>query len=106
MYGNARRASRDKGFEEPTITKEWIRERLAPQRCELTGLRLEFSMVSNNPFKPSLDRIDTRRGYHPDNVRIVAWGINNMLNNWGDDVAYVLAKAYTESYNESTTRDS
>ena len=34
------------------------------------------------PDSKSLDRIDPTKGYIPDNIRIVSWRANGMLNNW------------------------
>ena len=56
-------------------------------RCAVSGL--EFSEVqvgggrARRPYAPSLDRIDTRRGYEPDNVRLVCAVANFAMNAWG-----------------------
>ena len=50
-------------------------------RCSVTGLPLSFSTHSRkkaNPFKASLDRIDSNGGYTTDNVRFVCWAVNQM----------------------------
>ncbi len=47
-----------------------------------------------DPFAPSLDRIEPKKGYVDGNVRIVVWAINAMLCDWGEDVFYCVANAY------------
>ena len=53
-----------------------------------TGIRFyaEFDVTGRfHPYAPSLDRIDPKRGYTPDNVRLVVFAINTMLLDWGAD---------------------
>lgn len=50
-------------------------------KCAVTGL--EMNLISTgrkkaNPFKCSLDRIDSDKGYTKDNVRLVCWAVNQM----------------------------
>jgi len=56
--------------------------------CVITGIPLELEIpVSKtrelNPFAPSLDRIDSGRGYTKDNVRIVCVIVNLAMNRFG-----------------------
>jgi len=51
-------------------------------RCALTGERMTFH--SGDAFVASLDRIESTRGYHADNVRWVLHIINNMRQHWSD----------------------
>ncbi len=40
----------------------------------------EYSWEANNPFKPSIDRLDITKPYQPDNIR-VCWAIENYCKN-------------------------
>lgn len=64
--------------------------------CEVTGLpfRPPSEQYSRNPYGPSLDRIDSSKGYTPDNVRIVCVAANLAMNEWGEEVLSRIAKAY------------
>jgi hypothetical protein len=53
-------------------------------RCAVTGVAFEFE-GKRNPFRPSLDRIDSSRGYEPGNVRLVTLAANLAMSNWGDE---------------------
>ena len=45
-----------------------------------------------NPYRPSIDRIDCKKGYTKDNVRVVAYCVNAAMNEWGFDVLAEVAK--------------
>ena len=51
-------------------------------RCQLTGVPFDFS--SGRTWRsPSLDRIVPELGYIHGNVRVVCWGANSALGEWG-----------------------
>jgi hypothetical protein len=81
-YGAARR-----GLDCTTITLELVEEMLRPMRCSVTGHTLSFnwSGPGSNPWRPSIDRIDSTKGYVPGNVRIVSWVYNLAKSKWSDE---------------------
>lgn len=56
--------------------------------CELSGIA--YSAKKNHsfraPFCPTIDRIDCKKGYTEDNIRIVCAAVNWALSDWGDEV--------------------
>lgn len=46
----------------------------------------------SDPWAPSIDRLDNRLGYLPDNVRIVCVAANIAMNAWGFDTLLRLSK--------------
>jgi hypothetical protein len=48
-------------------------------RCALSGVKLKWKPKSGWK-KASVDRIDNNKGYTPDNIRLVAWGVNQALS--------------------------
>lgn len=82
-----------------SIDIEWVMAKLAQQRdrCALSGIKFSIRHDSavtgwkKNPYAPSLDRIDCRKGYEPDNVRIVLAAVNFALNEWGEDTLRKIA---------------
>ena len=94
VVGRAKR----KGLE-VTIGQEWIRQKLLQGKCEVTGL--PFSMEGQNkgrcgPFRPSIDRIDASKGYTPENCRVICWGLNMGLSEWGEETYALIARAYLD----------
>ena len=61
--------------------------------CELTGV--EFNTRDRRKFNsPSIDRIDSSRGYTPDNIRIVCFAINAAMCDWGADVIWSVFESW------------
>lgn len=57
-------------------------------RCRVSGIPFAYEWLGegSNPFAPSIDRIDSSRGYTRDNVRVVVWAVNRALGEWRDEV--------------------
>lgn len=87
---------RSKGRTEACMSKEDLRAIIARAggRCELTGIPFSASKplgCQRAPFAPSVDRIDSKRGYSADNCRLVCFAVNVALNQWGDAVTRRIA---------------
>jgi hypothetical protein len=63
--------------------RDWLKAKVDAGVCELTGTPFDFSGRKGNPYAPSLDRIDSSKGYTRDNVRLVCFGLNAAMNVWG-----------------------
>lgn len=66
---------RGRGYEF-NLTKEWITDKINQGKCELTGIEFAYSdkIGRRNPYTPSIDRIDSNKGYTTDNCQmILAW---------------------------------
>lgn len=70
-------------------------------RCAVSGLSFSEDWKDDSfvktPFGPSLDRIDSARGYEKSNVRLVCMAANFALNQWGDDILRRLAHGVVET---------
>jgi hypothetical protein len=67
------------------LTVEWIEERIK-RGCELSGLEFDLRNGQGKgrlPRAPSIDRIDSDKGYTQGNCRVVCLAINVALNHWG-----------------------
>jgi len=84
------------------VNYEYIMDQIIDQDhcCVLTGLPFNYSKSSpyfRRPFAPSLDRIDSVKGYEKDNVRVVCYAANAAMNEWGEDVLRVVATSYVKN---------
>lgn len=83
--------------EDIDLTREELLELLAPMVCQKTGLPLSFkvedgSRARTHPWAPSLDRVDSDRGYMKGNVQLVCWAYNVAKNQWHEDVVLAMAE--------------
>jgi hypothetical protein len=77
------------------LDRKWVEERLAPLKCEVTGIDLVLtrqSGYSHSPFRPSIDRIDNTKGYTKDNCRIVCVIYNKAKSDYNDEDVIKMAK--------------
>ncbi len=104
-HGLARRGNKDKRYQiwcdvkkratkkgkwEFTLSIEDIPE--IPEYCPILGIKIEASKVSGPlDSSPSLDRIDTTKGYIPGNVQIISNRANRIK---ADATAEELEKVY------------
>jgi len=84
------------------LTPEWVEERLSRGVCEVSGLPFELgSFGRKHPYAPSLDRIDSTKGYTPDNCRVVLWAVNAGLMEWGLGAALPIWEAVIRKSKEA-----
>lgn len=81
----AANSSKRRGWGECTITEQWVREQYERQGgcCYYFGIPLLATTDAKHPQKPSLDRIDSSKGYTCDNVVLCCWGANSARNTCG-----------------------
>lgn len=63
--------------------------------CEVSGIRFYLGDAKRHPFQPSVDRIDSSKGYEIENVRFVCLSVNMCMAQWGDEVFHTIAAATT-----------
>jgi hypothetical protein len=81
------------------LDREWLKQKLDRGVCEVTGLRYQNIAPGDyrtHPYAPSLDRIKAGGPYTKDNVRLVLFGINRAMSDWGEEVLLVMARAMVE----------
>jgi hypothetical protein len=57
-----------------------IIDKLAIGICEATGIPFGFSSMNYNPYSPSIDRIDSNKGYTEDNIQMTCMIYNFCKN--------------------------
>lgn len=79
---------------------EEIQKVLIEGKCQLTGFPFILDQVSkfqNNPFAPSIDRIDPKKGYLKNNIRVILHSLNSALNEYGTDHLIKIVDAMKEN---------
>tara|TARA_S200002703_G_C3709098_1_gene217781 strand:+ start:292 stop:618 length:327 start_codon:yes stop_codon:yes gene_type:complete len=106
MWDLARQRAAKKGMEF-TIAIEDV-EKVDTDICPLLDIPIKrYPTVPNrkytvNPDAKSLDRIDSSKGYTPDNIRVISWAANRMLGNFNlFDLAKCVNQALRLKYEES-----
>lgn len=74
------------------LSAENIQARISSGFCEMTGIPFNLS-TPRSWDAPSLDRIDSTKGYTTDNVRVVLYALNVMANTWGPNRIVEIANA-------------
>lgn len=55
-----------------------LEDLVIPEVCPVLGTSFDFNSPSQSRFSPSLDRIDSSKGYTKDNIQIISWLANSM----------------------------
>lgn len=64
--------------------------------CELTGLAFDLTPGARQHLSPSLDRRVPSDGYVPGNVRVICYGMNAAMGNWGEAALVEMVTAYMD----------
>ncbi len=91
----AKRRAKAKGLKF-SLTLNWVKARLETRVCEATGWMFMLQPSrGHHPFGPSIDRIDPRKGYTPENCRLVLLAVNTLKSTLHVDTAAALSPIRT-----------
>ena len=87
------------------LSKEWILEKLLNGRCEVTGIPFvlkaeedQYTIVSKNqnrnPWSPSVDRIDSSKGYSEDNCKMVCTMYNTCKGSFSNKAVEMFCRGF------------
>lgn len=99
LMANTRYRAKRMGVEH-TITKDWLVARLQVGLCEATGLPFDMGRSESthcNPRVPSIDRIDSTKGYTPENCQVVMVWYNVAKNDYIEDDILELMRAVVKN---------
>ena len=96
----SRAKERDLDFD---LTIEYLLELNKKQNscCQLTNISFDLNppkyKSGHNPLSPSIDRIDSTKGYTKDNTRLICTAMNIALNQFGDEFFFEMIKNYLKT---------
>lgn len=64
--------------------------------CAVSGIEFDGRRTTHAAFRPSIDRIEPRKGYVADNVRIVCKIVNLAMSDWGSEPLLKVARAIAD----------
>ncbi len=96
MLSNAKKRAQKKELTYD-VDFEFVEQKVLAGVCEVTGWPVSFDAPHKSFSRPSLDRINNAKGYTKANVRLVCWGVNSMLNEYGEDKLIAVANAISRS---------
>lgn len=97
LYHAACRRARTKNLP-IDIDKEYLLHlvELSNNCCQVTGIKFDYDRnpkYGKNPYAPSLDRIDSSKGYTKGNVQLVVFMYNTAKGDWEHEDVLKLAEA-------------
>lgn len=60
--------------------------------CALSGVTMTWGKGAYCPTSLSIDRIDSKKGYTKDNIRLLCYAVNAMKGVWGDEHVVEIAR--------------
>lgn len=80
-----------------SLTLDWVMRGIERGMCPVTGIAFDLTNGhqkitgrAKNPYAPSLDRINPKGPYSPENTRLVIWQYNMMKGELSDgEIAYI-----------------
>jgi hypothetical protein len=78
LYEQAKQRSKKSGLEF-SISFDYVLSKFPSNGCcPVLGLEIKFNKVQREHDSPSLDRIDSTKGYTASNIQIVSWRANRL----------------------------
>lgn len=82
------------------LDRDWVFDKLFEGVCEATGIPFHVEALgkdTRNRFAPSIDRVDSTKGYTKDNCRMVIYQYNACKGPWKDSDVIEFAKRVLEN---------
>lgn len=94
LWKSAKKRARDKGLDFDLEVSDII----IPNFCPYLGIEIrhETGKGSRNPYSPSLDRIDSSKGYIKGNIIVCSWRANFLKSDATFDELVLIVKQWSQ----------
>jgi hypothetical protein len=80
-----------------SITKKDI---IFTDLCPVFDIKLDYNLKKISDNSPTIDRIDSKKGYMPDNIKIISWKANRVKSNASiEEIEAILSYMYDNNKN-------
>lgn len=85
------------------LTIGWLRDKIYNGYCEVTNITFKLYPPNTvtNPFYPSIDRIDSDKGYTKDNCQVVIVGFNNLKGPFSHEALKSFCEGFVKIHEEN-----
>lgn len=94
MLNNLRSSAKKRGILF-TITIVDLNNLSFPITCPILNIKIDYHKRGVGDDSPSIDRIDSSKGYEPDNIMVISYKANRMKNDGTLEELQQMAKYYS-----------
>lgn len=80
IYNQLKNSAKRRGIEF-SLTLTDLNELTFPISCPILGIPLRYNVGKAQEDSASIDRIDSSKGYSPENIIVISWKANRLKNN-------------------------
>lgn len=94
LLKQAKKRSADKGHKFSLVLEDIV----IPEKCPIMGVPMKYVAGEYSDYSPSIDRIDSTKGYTKDNIQIISSIANRMKWNSTKEQLILFAKGVLDLY--------
>jgi hypothetical protein len=96
LLNNVRQRTKTKGYAFDLTLDDIV----IPDVCPILGVPLKRGTQANYRYSPSIDRIDSNKGYTKDNIKVISMLANRMKSDATKEECIAFAKNIIDYYND------
>lgn len=109
LFARVKKNAKARGIEH-ALTKEDLDAMFQRSNgcCELTGIEFDYRLIPGHRMRawiPSVDRIDSSKGYVQNNCRLICACVNSALNEFGETLLIEIARGLLRTHRNRLKSD-
>lgn len=94
IYNRLKQSAKKRGINFTLISTDILHLDL-PITCPILGIPLQYNIGTMEDNSYSIDRIDSSRGYEPDNIQVISLKANRAKNNLTEKELQLMSNYYS-----------